>query len=142
MKNQIFNDLKPSINIGNFVVDKVDLSLALDFEEELKETRNLVQKCLNLEDGNELETKFVIITNEQLKVEGVDDIKSTFMNDRKTAIIKLKEQSKSTSNFESVLHLAAECDSDVQIFLIFYTLLKFNVIKGRTLVLLIHFFYI
>ena len=133
LNNNVFNSLKPKLNISNLIVDKVDLHLALDLEEELKQAGNLLQNYCDFESGCLSETKIVITTNEQEKVDGFDEIKTAFMKDRKAVIIKLKEQAKSTSLFESVGHLVVEWDQDVQKYLIFYTLVKFNVLKGRTL---------
>lgn len=134
LKTEPFKKLKKSTKIVNLVIDKVDLHLALDLEDELKETGSLVQPFLNTNPEDIFHSKIVITSNEQDKAEGFDEIKSAFMGDRKTVIIKLKEQAKSTTRFESIGHLVVECDSEVQKFLAFYTLTKFNILKGKTLI--------
>lgn len=134
LQNKCFEGLRQQISISNLVIDKIDLHLAMDLEDELKQCGEKIQSLFDHNVESEFPTKIVLTTNEQEKEENFSEIKTAFMKEQKAVIIKLKEQTKSTSRYESVGHLAVECDSELQKYLIFYTLIKFNVLSGRTLV--------
>jgi 3-dehydroquinate synthetase len=103
------------------VVDKVDLHLATDLDEELITVGKELQSFLTNSES-EQKSKIVLTTNESEKEDGFEKVKSAFMNERKAVIIKLKEQTKSTSRYESIGHLVIGCNAEIQKYLIFYTL--------------------
>lgn len=134
LKNKLFKKLSPKLNIANLVVDKVDLHQAMDLEEDLKEVGEHVQDYLNLDSEEFNSSKVVLTTNEQEKAEDFDTIKKAFAGDRKAVFIRLKDQNKTASRFESIGHLLVNCNSELQKYLIFYAFIKLNVLKGRTLI--------
>lgn len=119
LQNKCFKGMH--VVVTSLVIDKVDLHLATDLEDELTTVGKELQKFL-ANSESEQKSKIVLTTNEQDKEGGFDKIKSAFLDERKAVIIKLKEQTKSTSRYESIGHLVIGCDSEVQKYLIFYTL--------------------
>ena len=106
LKNGCFDGAKQNVVVSSLVVDKIDLHLATDLEEELMECGELIQPILVFEDSK-LMSKIVLTTNEQGESENFDTIKKAFLKEEKAVIIKLKEQI-SSSRFESVGHLIIE----------------------------------
>ena len=121
LQNGCFEGLKQRVVVSSIVVDKIDLHLATDLGDELIECGSLIQPRLIPEDS-EKKTKIILTTNEQEKGEEFNSIKKAFLKEEKAVIIKLKEQKKSSTRYESVGHLRIDCDSELQKFLIFYTL--------------------
>jgi hypothetical protein len=119
LQNKCFKGMQ--VVVTSLVIDKVDLHLATDLDEELITVGKELQNFLTNSDS-EKKSKIVLTTNEQDKEGGFEKVKSAFLDERKAVIIKLKEQTKSTSRYESIGHLVIGCDSEVQKYLIFYTL--------------------
>lgn len=133
LENECFTGIKEDVQISSIIVDKVDLHSATDLEDELIGTGKNIQQFL-MKSEDKLITKVVMTTNEQDKGENFDKIKKSFIGEENSVIIKLKEQAKSSSRYESVGHLVVECGTELEKFLMFYTLLKFGVLHGRTAV--------
>ncbi|CAI2360978.1 unnamed protein product [Moneuplotes crassus] len=131
LENECFSGIKQEVQISSLIVDKIDLHLATDLEEELAGAGKLIQPFL-MKSEERLLTKVVLTTNEQEKDETFNDIRKAYIGDENAVVIKLKEQTKSSSRYESVGHLVIECDSELQKYLAFYTLTKFGIIQGRT----------
>jgi len=134
IQNKCFSGLKQKVAVSSLMVDKVDLHLAMDLEEELIECGKIIQPYFMKGEEAGSNSKIILTTNEQDKEENFNDIKAAFLEEKKAVIVKLKDQTKSSTRFESIGHLLVKCESELQKFLILYTMLKFNVLSGRTLV--------
>jgi hypothetical protein len=94
------------VSFLNLVVDKVDLHLAMDLEDDLISLGGLIQPYL-MSTGS-FPSKVVLTTNEQEKAENFAQIKSGFFEKHPSVTIKLRDQTKSSSRYESVGHLVVE----------------------------------
>ena len=107
LQNGCFSGIKQNVVVSSLVIDKIDLHLATDLEEELMNCGELIQPILAFDDSK-MVSKMVLTTNEQGESENFDAIKKAFLKKEKAVIIKLKEQISSSSRFESVGHLVVE----------------------------------
>lgn len=133
LENECFDGLKQTVTLSSLVVDKIDLHLATDLEEDLTAVGKAIQPFI-VKSEDQLLTKVVLTTNEQEKDENFDQIRAAFLGEENCVVIRLKEQVKSSSRYESVGHLVIQCDEELQKYLAFYTLTKFGILHGRTAV--------
>ena len=108
LENECFAGLSHKVTVSDIIVDKVDLHSALDLDEELIKVGNEIQQLLSTDLSQLNVSKTLITTNEQETEDVFDKVKSAFLNERKAVIVKLKDQKKSATMYESAGHLVVE----------------------------------
>jgi superfamily II DNA/RNA helicase len=141
LENDCLKGLSHKVIISDLVVDKVDLHSALDLDDELIKTGTKIQPFLCFKDTSINITKTIITTNEQDTEDEFSKVRTAFLVERKAVIVKLKEQTKSATMYESVGHLVVECDQELQKYQMLYSFIKFKVFRGRTLIFVDSAFY-
>lgn len=134
LENGCFKSIAHKVYFSDIVVDKVDLHTALDVDGELVKVGQLVQQFAYSKTDPLYQTKTVITTNEQEAEDVLTNVKTAFLNDRKSVIVKLKEQKRSATMYESIGHFVVECKKELEKYIILYSFLKLRVIRERTLI--------
>lgn len=128
--NQGFFDAEKKRKVMHLVIDKVDLSLAMDYREELLDIATLTK---DMDIGKVVLTTTVIDESDQVDEdrEAFKDLKVRFSGDKKTFLIKVKEDERQLSTFERVAHLFAVVSSTLDKYLLLFNLLKLAIVEGK-----------
>lgn len=114
----------------NLVVDKVDLAVAMDFQDELLDIATLAQSYPL---QKVILTTTVLDESEQAEEdrEAFKAIKAKFSGDKKSFLIKVKEEERQVSAFERTQHLYGVVSSSLDKFLVLFNFLKLAIIEGK-----------
>lgn len=126
--NQGFFDEKR--RVMNLVLDKVDLSLAMDYKDELTDIATLTK---GLDIAKVVMTTTVVDESEQADEdrEAFKELKQRLSGDKKTFLIKVKEDERQVSQFERVHHLYALVSSVLDKYLVLFNMLKLAIVEGK-----------
>lgn len=114
----------------HLVLDKIDLSIAMDYKDELTDIATLTK---DMEISKFVMTTTVIDEGEQADEdrEAFKEIKQRFSGDKKTFLIKVKEDERQVSPFERVHHLYALVSTVLDKYLLLFNLLKLAIVEGK-----------